>query len=94
LVVVSDEDGIGGDGKYSCDVDAQPGRISVFYHGASGGKYLPRAVLFVLEPSVIGAVRTSPLGELSRPGNLVNQNARAGKNWTKAHCTKAGHDFC
>jgi hypothetical protein len=27
------------------------------------------------EPGVIGAVRASPLGELFRPGNLVNQNA-------------------
>ena len=24
---------------------------------------------------------------------LVNQNAGAGNNWAKAHCTKAGHDF-
>jgi hypothetical protein len=25
---------------------AHLGRINVFYHGASGGKYVPRAVLF------------------------------------------------
>jgi hypothetical protein len=28
----------------------------VFYHEASGGKYVPRAVLFDLEPGMIGAV--------------------------------------
>ena len=45
--------------------------INMFYHEASGGKYVPRAVFFNLEPSVIGAVCASPLGELFRPGNLV-----------------------
>jgi hypothetical protein len=55
----------------------------VFYHGALGGKCVPRAVLFDLEPGVIESVRTSPLGELFRPGNFVNQNAGAGNNWAK-----------
>ena len=36
--------------------------INVFYHEASGGKYLPRAVLFNLEPGTIDAVRASSLG--------------------------------
>jgi hypothetical protein len=30
---------------------------------------------------VIGAPRASPLVELFRPGNLVNQNAGAGSHW-------------
>jgi hypothetical protein len=29
-------------------------------------------MLFDFEPGVIGAVRASPLGEVFRPGNLVN----------------------
>jgi hypothetical protein len=62
-----DEHGIGGDGEYSGDKDAQLGRINVFYHEAS--------VLFYLQPGVIGVLRASPLGELFRPGNLVNRNA-------------------
>jgi tubulin beta len=56
--------GIGGDGESLGDNDAQ------FDHEASGGKYVPRTVLF--EPGMIDAVRASPLGELFRPGNLVN----------------------
>jgi hypothetical protein len=40
---------------------AHLGRIIVFYHEASGGKYVPRAVLFDLEPGVIGAVTLSRL---------------------------------
>jgi tubulin beta len=53
-----------------------------FYHEASGGKYVPRAVLFTLEPGVIDDFRASPLSELElfRPGTLVNQYAGAGNN--------------
>jgi hypothetical protein len=45
----------------------------VFYHGALGGKYVPRAVLFDLEPIVIGAV-----SENFRSGNIVNQKRVGG----------------
>jgi hypothetical protein len=72
----------------------QLGRINVFFHGASGGMYVPRAVFFDLEPGVIGAVRASPLSELYRPGNLVNQYAGAARNLAKGHYTKAWHEFC
>jgi tubulin beta len=56
--------------------------INVFWHEASGGKYVSREVIFDLEPGVIGAARALPLGELFRQGNLVNQNAGAGSNWS------------
>ena len=52
--MVCDEHGIGGDAECCGDNDAQLGRIKVFYHDASGGKYVPRAVFF--EPGVFGAV--------------------------------------
>jgi tubulin beta len=70
---VCDEHGFGGDCEYCVDNDAQLGRINVFYHEATGGKYVPRAVIFDLEPGVIDAARASPLGELFRPGNIENQ---------------------
>jgi tubulin beta len=88
------EHSIGGDGEYCGNNDAQLGRINVFYHEDSGCKYVPRAVLFDLKPGVINAARTSPLGELLRPGNLVNRNAGAGNNWAMAHNTRAGHELC
>jgi tubulin beta len=78
--MVCDEHGIGGDGEYFGNNDVQLGRISEFYLEASGGKYVPRAVFFDLEPGMIDAVRASPLGVLFRLGNLVNQNAGAGNN--------------
>jgi tubulin beta len=79
--------GIGGDGEYCGGNDAQLGRINILYHEAPGGKYVPRTVFF--EPGMIDAVRASPLGELFRPGNLVNQNA--GSNWAKGHFRRAEH---
>jgi tubulin beta len=60
--VLCDEHGIGDDGEYCGDNDAQLGRINVLYQEAFGDKYVPRTVLFDLEPGVIGAVRASPLG--------------------------------
>jgi hypothetical protein len=60
LEVVCDEHGIGGSGEYCGDNDAHLDRINVFYHEAMGGMYVPRAVLFDLEPGVIGAVKTGP----------------------------------
>jgi hypothetical protein len=88
-----DEHGVGGDGEYCGDNDAQLGRTNVIYHGASGGKYVPREELFDLEPGVIGAARTSPLGEQFPPVNVVKENVGAGNNWAKFHNTKARHEF-
>jgi tubulin beta len=88
--VVCGKHGIRGDGEYCCGNDAQLDRISAFYHEASGGKHVSRAVLFDLKPGVIGTLRASSLGELFRPVNLVNQNVGAGNNWAKGHYKKAG----
>jgi tubulin beta len=55
--VLCDENGIGGDGEYSGGNDAQLGCINGLYREATGGKYVPRAVLFDLEPGVIDGVR-------------------------------------
>ena len=82
-----DEHCIGGSGEYFGDNDAQLDRINVFYHEASGDKYVPRTVLFDLEPGVIDAVRVSPLGELFCPGTLVN-NTREQK-WAKGSYRRA-----
>jgi tubulin beta len=89
LEVVCVEHSIGGNGEYCGDNSAQLGRINVLYHEASGGNNVPRAVLFDLEPGVIDAVRTSPLGEFSRPENLVNQ-----KQLGQGQLHKSWHKFC
>jgi tubulin beta len=60
--VVCDVHGKGGGGQDFGDNDAQLGRINELYHKASGGRYVPCAVLFDLESGVIDAWRASPLG--------------------------------
>jgi tubulin beta len=59
LGVVCEEHGIGGSGEYCGDNDVHLDRVNLLYHEALGGKYVPRAVLFDLEPGVIGAVTLS-----------------------------------
>jgi hypothetical protein len=51
--------GIGGDGEYCGDNDAQLGRINVFYHEASGGKY----VLHTRRSARVAAWRALPSGQ-------------------------------
>jgi tubulin beta len=47
------------DEQYCAGNDAHLGRVNAFYHEDLVGKYVPRAVLFDLEPGVIGAVTLS-----------------------------------
>jgi tubulin beta len=82
-----DENGVGGDREYFGDNDAQLGHINVFYYEASGGRYISRAVFFDLKSGVIDDVRASPLGDLFRPGNLLNHPR--GQKWAKDHSSRA-----
>ncbi|KAI8012912.1 Tubulin beta-1 chain [Camellia lanceoleosa] len=53
--VICDEHGIQPDGHYKVDgapSDLQLERINVYFNEASGGRYVPRAVLMDLEPVV------------------------------------------
>ncbi|KAG7505690.1 tubulin beta-4B chain-like [Solea senegalensis] len=51
--VISDEHGIDPSGTYHGDNDLQLERINVYFNEAAGGKYVPRAVLFDLEPGTM-----------------------------------------
>merc|ERR1712048_197198 len=50
--VISDEHGIDPTGTYHGDSDLQLERINVYYNEATGGKYVPRAILVDLDLSV------------------------------------------
>jgi tubulin beta len=63
----------------------------VFYHEALGGRDVPRAVLFDLEPGVIGAVILNHRGELFSPHHLVNHTR--GQNWAKGNYKRVEHQF-
>ena len=86
--VISDEHGICGDGGYQGDMHQQLERINVYYNEASGGKYVPRAVLVDLEPGTMDSVRSGSMGRIFRPDNFVFGQSGAGNNWAKGHYTE------
>ncbi|KAF9686719.1 hypothetical protein SADUNF_Sadunf02G0018600 [Salix dunnii] len=89
--VICNEHGIDQTGKYSGDAassDLQLERINVYYNEASGGKYVPRAVLMDLEPGTMESIRSGPYGQIFRPDNFVHGQSGAGNNWAKGHYTE------
>uniref|UniRef100_A0A674B9A3 Tubulin beta chain n=1 Tax=Salmo trutta TaxID=8032 RepID=A0A674B9A3_SALTR len=86
--VISDEHGIDPTGTYHGDGELQLDRISVYYNEATGGKYVPRAVLVDLEPGTMDSVRSGPFGQIFRPDNFVFGQSGAGNNWAKGHYTE------
>ncbi|GER34716.1 tubulin beta chain, partial [Striga asiatica] len=50
--VVCAEHGIDATGRYHGDSELQLERVNVYYNEASGGRFVPRAVLMDLEPGV------------------------------------------
>merc|ERR1712162_68598 len=79
--VISDEHGVDPTGTYHGDSDLQLERINVYYNEATGGRYVPRAIL--MDP-----VRAGPFGQLFRPDNFVFGQTGAGNNWAKGHYTE------
>ncbi|GAY42907.1 hypothetical protein CUMW_070570 [Citrus unshiu] len=88
--VICDEHGVDPTGKYRGDgvEDLQLERINVYYNEASGGRYVPRAVLMDLEPGTMDSIRSGPYGQIFRPDNFVFGQSGAGNNWAKGHYTE------
>ena len=86
--VICDEHGIDATGRYAGDSDLQLERINVYYNEASGGRFVPRAVLMDLEPGTMDSVRSGPYGQIFRPDNFVFGQSGAGNNWAKGHYTE------
>jgi len=86
--VICDEHGIAPTGRYSGQSDLQLERIRVYYNEATGGRYVPRAVLVDLEPGTMDGVRAGPYGGIFRPDNFVFGQSGAGNNWAKGHYTE------
>ncbi|KAK2816406.1 hypothetical protein Q7C36_022677 [Tachysurus vachellii] len=89
--VISDEHGIDPTGTYHGDSEMQLERINVYFNEATGGKYVPRAVLVDLEPGTMDSVRSGPFGQVFRPDNFVFGQSGAGNNWAKGHYTEESH---
>ena len=75
-------------GTYHGDSDLQLERINVYFNEATGGRYVPRAILMDLEPGTMDSVRAGPFGQLFRPDNFVFGQTGAGNNWAKGHYTE------
>ncbi|CAK1592944.1 unnamed protein product [Parnassius mnemosyne] len=86
--IISDEHGVDQTGMYIGENPLQQERINVYYNEASGGRYVPRAVLVDLEPGTMDAVRAGPYGKLFRPDNFIFGQSGAGNNWAKGHYTE------
>lgn len=69
--IISQEHGIDNTGAYAGDSDLQLERIDVYYNEASGGNYVPRAILVDLEPGTMDSIRSGPYGQIFRPDNFV-----------------------
>jgi tubulin beta len=63
-------------------------RINVSYNEATGGKYVPRAILVGLAPGTMDSARAGQYGQLFRPGNFVFGQSGAGNNWAKGYYTE------
>ncbi|CAK0811616.1 unnamed protein product [Prorocentrum cordatum] len=73
--------GIDPTGTYHGDSDLQLERINVYYNEATGGRYVPRAVLMDLEPGTMDSVRAGPFGQLFRPDNPFCFLLRPSRCW-------------
>ena len=69
--VISDEHGVDPTGTYHGDSDLQLERINVYYNEATGGRYVPRAILMDLEPGTMDSVRRPRDEENTREQNAV-----------------------
>ncbi|XP_045465324.1 tubulin beta chain-like [Harmonia axyridis] len=83
--VISDEHGLDPCGNYHGNSDLQLERINVYFQEASGGNFVPRAVLVDLEPGTMDSIRSGCFGRLFRPDNMVFGQWGAGNNWAKGH---------
>ena len=86
--MISDEHGIDPTGTYHGDSDLHLERINVYYNKATGGKYVPPAVLLDLEPGTMDSVRSGPFGQIFLPDNFIFGQSGAGNNWAKGHYTE------
>lgn len=86
--VICDEHGIDRTGTYHGDRDAQLERINVFFNEASGGRYVPRAVLVDLKPDTMDSVRAGPFGQLFKPDNFIFGQTGSGGIFAKGYYTE------
>ena len=86
--VICDEHGMDKVGAYVGHTPSQLERANVYFNEASGGRFVPRAILLDLEPGVVDSVRAGEFGKIFKPDNFVFGQSGAGNNWAKGHYTE------
>lgn len=80
------EHGINPDGTPSKD-HVMDGSSESFFQRTSANKYVPRAVMMDLEPSVIDEVKRGAYRDLYHPENLITGKEDAANNYARGHYT-------
>jgi tubulin alpha len=81
------EHGLNPDGTLQEGKSASPLAFSTFFSESGSGKYVPRAVYFDLEPSVVDAVKQGPQAKLFHPESLMSGKEDAANNYARGHYT-------
>jgi tubulin alpha len=81
------EHGIQSDGTLLPGRTESKAGLSTFFDETSSGKYVPRAVHFDLEPSVIDQIRSGSMAKLYHPDQLLNTYEDAANNYARGHYT-------
>jgi len=83
------EHGINPDGTLSADKTRKdrPLAFDTFFSETGQGKYVPRAVYFDLEPSVVDDVKVGKYSKLFHPDQLITGKEDAANNYARGHYT-------
>ena len=76
-------------GGFEGDDPVRVQRLPVFFTESATGRYVPRAILFDLEPGSLNAVRTEEWGSLYHPESFIFGRDGAGNNWAKGYKVKS-----
>merc|ERR1712078_634697 len=79
---------MGHTGTAQAEADMLQANMDVYFSESQSGRYVPRALLMDLEPSVVDSIRGCPMGGLFKPDSMVTGEAGAGNNWAKGHYTE------
>lgn len=80
------EHGISPDGTIEGEVKSD-NRFETFFQDTGRGKFVPRAIMVDLEPTVLDEVRKGTHGKLYHPDSLINGKEDAANNYARGHYT-------
>jgi tubulin beta len=83
--MVSGEHSIDASGHYNGQNDNQLKRLAVYFNESSTGRFVPRNILFDMEPGTLNFIRSSEWGSLYHPNAFIFGRTGAGNNWAKGY---------